>query len=429
LPSACQLAPRRYRPISARTRFQCPSASLTLRPLLKRTQTARWIGLALVIAVHAALSQLRGFAQEQNAAKPLTTHFVKRQPRLTKPLELKKRPAPRQRRVQRKMIAVTARAERRDTSSRFQAMGLVRGFAKPRVSVARAASVGERTVEPRASAQAVESSVTAKHTVDMSLELLDVEALDTGQYHALVVQDPTDRKNIRGFCRLGVIYSDNMYDTSAKSSQLFQLAIMPAFLRVVDTMNRYTDIKTSIFGRITLDDAELFRTPWVYFMAFCGFQLSEPELEALGRYAISGGFVFADTYWVHPEHRAGSKGVVRSLTNALQRQGIKQVLFEILPNTHPIYHCYFDFDGAPTGAGATGGEPKYLEGAEVDGRLCVILSKKAYYGPWSHYGTDRFDGAYKGRDPERALQFGVNLIVFALIQEGSITNRVMDSVQ
>jgi hypothetical protein len=32
------------------------------------------------------------------------------------------------------------------------------------------------------------------------------------------------------------------------------------------------------------------------------------------------------------------------------------------------------------------------------------------------------------KDPTRQLQFGVNLIVFALTQEGSITNQVMDSV-
>ena len=29
----------------------------------------------------------------------------------------------------------------------------------------------------------------------------------------------------------------------------------------------------------------------------------------------------------------------------------------------------------------------------------------------------------------RALQFGVNMVVFALTQEGSITHRVMDSVE
>ena len=71
----------------------------------------------------------------------------------------------------------------------------------------------------------------------------------------------------------------------------------------------------------------------------------------------------------------------------------------------------------------------YLEGLEVDGRLSVVISKKAYYGQWSHAGTDRFGGAYKYLDPERALQFGVNLIVFALTQEGSITHQVMDIVR
>ena len=147
----------------------------------------------------------------------------------------------------------------------------------------------------------------------------------------------------------------------------------------------------------------------------------------------SGGLVFADTYWVHSRWRVGSQAVVLNISKALQLQGLKDASFEMLPNSHPLYHCYFDFDGTPLGAG--GGarpgsptEPDYLEGIEVDGRLGVILSKKAFYGPWSHYGTDKFRGSYKRLNPERAFQFGVNLIVFALTQEGSITNQVLDAV-
>ena len=76
------------------SRFDCPSVSLDLRSLLNRMQDALWTGLGFALVIHLGLSQLRGYGQEQRAAKPFTTQFVKRQPRLTKPLEMKKRPRP-----------------------------------------------------------------------------------------------------------------------------------------------------------------------------------------------------------------------------------------------------------------------------------------------------------------------------------------------
>jgi hypothetical protein len=106
-----------------------------------------------------------------------------------------------------------------------------------------------------------------------------------------------------------------------------------------------------------------------------------------------------------------------------------------LPSTHPIYHCYFDFDGPPAAAdgacihsNVTGVDIiDHLKGLIVDGRLVAILSKKGYYSPWADWGTHP-GAAYDTMDPRRQLQFGVNVIIFALSQEGSITRQVMDTV-
>ena len=80
------------------TRFECPTAPVALSSLLKRTRRTLCAGLGFALVAHAALTQLGGITAEVKAAKPLTTRFVKRLPRLTKPLELKKRPRPRARR-------------------------------------------------------------------------------------------------------------------------------------------------------------------------------------------------------------------------------------------------------------------------------------------------------------------------------------------
>ena len=98
-----------------------------------------------------------------------------------------------------------------------------------------------------------------------------------------------------------------------------------------------------------------------------------------------------------------------------------------------MYHCYFDFEKAFTWGDASGGSIiiDYLEGAEVRGHLCTVLSRKSFYSPWKDWGKSPFGSkgnSYINWNPERAFQFGINLIVFALTQEGSITHRLLDSI-
>jgi len=54
--------------------------------------------------------------------------------------------------------------------------------------------------------------------------------------------------------------------------------------------------------------------------------------------------------------------------------------------------------------------------------MILFFCHRAYFVAWG-----RLQGS-GWRDNRRRLQFGVNLLVFALTQEGSITNRVMDTV-
>ena len=57
---------------------------------------------------------------------------------------------------------------------------------------------------------------------------------------------------------------------------------------------------------------------------------------------------------------------------------------------------------------------------------------KNYTSAWTHYGPDNYLG-YGGYqmtcDPKRPFQFGINTIIFALTQEGSITRRLMNAVR
>ena len=418
--------------MSAHSRFGCPSAPLTLKALLKRTQRTLCIGLALAVAVHAALTRLRVLTQEQKTVKPLTTQFIKRQPRLSKPLESKKRPKPRRRNVQREMVAVRAKMQRGDAGETFQPTRVVGRLARPSVCFRRRADLGSPGFDPMSTASPIGSSKEAEQKIDMSLELLDVEALDTGRHHALVIQELADRRSIRGFCHLAIVFSRALYPRGAGDHLSFDRYILPGFLRLVEAMNRYTDIQTEMLGRVALDDGKILKAPWLLFGTHD--RLNRPsttELENLGTYLRSGGFVFADCWNYLSGGTAGYLSLRDILLSALATQGVTSGI-EVVPNSHAVYHCYFDFDGPPI---ANDGADKhnhpevqilpYLEGIQIEGRVAALLSGKLMYRGWA-FGQG---GATKDLDPTRPLQFGVNTVVFALTQEGGITHQLMESVR
>ena len=417
------------------TRFYCPSVDLDLSALLKRTQRAMWIGLIFAMAIHLSFTGLKGIGQEQKATKPLTTQFVKRQPRLTKPLEMKKRPRPKRRTMQRTMVSVKARVDRQRVASDIQPVQMIRSLAKPSVGVGRTLSLEQSGLEPETLAQRIVGTKEAKDSMDMSLEMLDIEALDTGKYHAIVIQDPKDKRNIRGFFHLVRAYS-----VSIKPDQNWgQGGPYPwakAIPNLVETINRYTNIRTDIGKSVTFDKRELLDTPFVFVNAHWYFKITASEACNLGKYFLVGGFLLADDSF---RFQGGTsdlalRGMIIDGMKEASFEYKKDWDFEKLPNSHPIYHCYFDFpEGPPVGHDGDIGDSwhavytyyPYLEGVHIGKRLTAIMSNKEYGACWAGIAS----GNRGGKDTLRQLQFGVNIIIFALTQEGSITYRVMDMVR
>jgi hypothetical protein len=97
-----------------------------------------------------------------------------------------------------------------------------------------------------------------------------------------------------------------------------------------------------------------------------------------------------------------------------------------IPNDHPLYHCFFDFDKAPRGSELdetidegklrAGWEPVfYLEGIWIKNRLVAIYSDKGYSISWE-----------RDYDNDAQLKMGVNMIVFALTQKGGMAEKLME---
>ena len=422
------------------TRFDCPSAHLALKGLLKRTRRALGIALAAAITVHLVFTQVVGGLQaQQKTAKPLTTQFVKREPRLTKPLEMKKRPQPKRRRIQRKMVAIQAKVDRRQTSLSMQPTQMIRSLSRPQVDLSRTASFMAQGLEPQTMAEIIKGERESEQVVDMSLEMMDIEALDTGQYHAMIIQDPADKRSVRGYFHLAVVYCRSYLGVYVYDRTRYLANLSVCMNRVSQYMNRYTLIQTDLSDHIYLETSNLYKVPWAFLSTYNSFQASEPEIVNAGKYLMMGGFIFAD--FVDHAYARGDASLRDLFKKALASQGHEYErawLFETLPSTHHIYHCFFDFDGPPEGRGhyldvsagaAYRRDERRVDGVTLYGRLLGLVSTKSYANAWGDWGAGgAVPSLYGTLDPTRCLQFGVNSIVFALTQEGSITSQVMDSV-
>tara|TARA_B100000809_G_scaffold245854_1_gene273226 strand:+ start:34 stop:849 length:816 start_codon:yes stop_codon:yes gene_type:complete len=168
----------------------------------------------------------------------------------------------------------------------------------------------------------------------------------------------------------------------------------------------------------SLDNPRIMDALMLYMTGYDGvMRMNDMEKRNLAEYLKKGGLLFADDilpldmpYW---QHSAGIRGTpfdrqFKALIKdplVLGREGAR---WRKLPKTHPLYSAYFDFPDGPPLSGARQGNVFALEGVELRGRLAVVFSDLNISHFWGNLDAD-------GRD--RSLQFGSNLIVFALTQK------------
>jgi hypothetical protein len=398
-----------------------------------------WAFCLVAFGSHLLFTQLGGFREEERVSRPLTTQFVKRQPRLTKPLELKKVPKPKRRHLQRQMVSVKARLASGKPSMMVAPIQALGGLARPRPDLARWVGLAQAVSEPQAVAAVVEGSREPADKVDMALEMMDVEALDTGRYQALVVLDPSDRRNIRGFLHLAYVYPAGI--TAQYGGQWLFVHYPRAIRRLAQFMDAHTDIRTDFQGLLTFESSEMLGLPWIYISPndMEDYQLTQGEAEALGGYLATGGFVFGD--YSMPVQEGGAwlyvqqyPALLKVLQDGLAARNLWQGRdwqLEGLPSGHPVLHCYYDFDSPPPGYDTRHRSYGYTFISQpwrilpYEGRTLAVIGGHFYGAVWVAFGVAP---SYESLDPTREFQFGVNTIIFALTQEGSVTNRLMDSV-
>ena len=181
--------------------------------------------------------------------------------------------------------------------------------------------------------------------------------------------------------------------------------LVPA--NIIDTIARYTSIDVAPTGVIVpLSSPGLFRYPLLYLTGHLPVRFTGAERANLRAFADRGGLLFVD------DHNHDVDGVFhKSATEALRE--IYGPLRDI-PNTHPLYRCFFRFDdGPPTTSHELNGwgdnlVHKNLQGVERAGRLALLYSSKDYSSEWNyHPDNKRFFSVDN-------TKFAVNLVVYAL---------------
>ena len=146
-------------------------------------------------------------------------------------------------------------------------------------------------------------------------------------------------------------------------------------------------------------------------------RLSDAEKQGLAQYLRQGGFLYAeDILPLETNSRTLNAGITgtpfdrqfKALLKDPKVLGGQGGRWRRIPKNDPIYSSYFDFPDGPPMNGARRGNVFALEALELRGRTTVVFSDLNISWFWGNRDAD-------GRD--RNLQFGTNLVVFALTKQ------------
>ncbi|MCA1245661.1 DUF4159 domain-containing protein [Massilia oculi] len=177
---------------------------------------------------------------------------------------------------------------------------------------------------------------------------------------------------------------------------------------VLNSLVEYTTLRVDPAERIVaLSDPKMLQAPFCYFAGHKLVQFTPQERRNLEKYLRGGGFVFVDDC-NHDIDGLFAKSFEAEMTKIFGASALKKI-----PNTHPLYSCFFKFDGPPTTGGELNGwgddlVHDYLKAIEFGGRIRLLYSNKDYGCEWDYdFRNKRFLAVDNTR-------FAVNIIQYAL---------------
>lgn len=149
---------------------------------------------------------------------------------------------------------------------------------------------------------------------------------------------------------------------------------------------------------VTLQDDEIFDFPFLYICEVGYWTLAEKETDRLAEYLARGGFLIVDDF------RGGYEW--DNFFNQIKRVTTKNP--EPLSLTHPIFHCFFDFDQVGDHAPYGGLQPRYLALYDDKGRMMAIINHNNDLGDgWEWPENDEVFST-------EAFKLGINYLIYAM---------------
>ena len=308
-----------------------------------------------------------------------------------------------------------------------------------------------RHIGPQLRTGALEGTRQGADEIDLGLELMDVQAMDTGQHRAMVVVDPKDRRQLKGFLYMSNVYSPSIEraesETSRRLHQTRQLQEKRMLQGLADKMVASTQVHVEVRDAVRLDDPQLLQVPFVLLTASGPFEFTETEAANVGAYLTAGGFLFAEIVReLRPDYSDAEldipavRSLIRASFQAVGYQEWKDWQFRRLELTHPIYHCFYDVASLPRGmrdmhyVGSVRLTPDYLEGIVVGEQLVGVYSLRGYADFWAgivEQEREAFDVANSpflaSAEEQLVYNLGVNFVVYALTREGSLARQLVDA--
>ena len=408
--------------MAASTRFKLISESIDFKKLEKETDKLLFLGLLVAVSFYSAVGSYFMFKKtEVKVVKPPTMELVIRRPRMTKAFEFKKKRV-QQRILQRQEFTQQQPSKEIDIKTVNNSLDLFGSVASYEFETDLDASMDTGNILFEEADIQVITSREPEKQISMKDEMISLDDLDTGQFKAMIIQDPVNKQDIAGF-----VYLANAWGAQLKPPDELKRSL----LNLGEAVNKYTNVNAKVDRHLYLDDHRLFDIPFVYIVATESFELTGIEAENFGNYLRNGGFTVLDNGEPQLEYGKSEAALRQSLKDALGADA----RFLPIPNDHPLYHCFFDFDdGPPLGSEvgvattntAYGSEHSaastfiskaviYLEGIWLNERLVAIYSDKGYALKWKEYDNN-----------EPQLKMGVNMVVFGLTQSGGIAQQKMD---
>ncbi|MDO8517020.1 MAG: DUF4159 domain-containing protein [Nanoarchaeota archaeon] len=272
-----------------------------------------------------------------------------------------------------------------------------------------------------------------KTRTDIEKQIKKLQRKNMLDSKGFVVQDQSNKQNIKGFVYIPSIWSEQLkipdLDEIVRGYIRTSTNLARLNIGLVESVNKYTNIIAKSDPALYLSSQKLKKYPFIYIATDKQFELTKTEKDNFENYLRNGGFALLESLTPELDYSSAEASLKQMIKDTLK----KDVRFLPIPNSHDLYHCFFDFnDGPPQGTENTAmstnisglnspgqaqittmSKPRpYLEGIFLEDRLVLVYSGKGYGRKLTEISAN---------EPQQKM--AVNFVTYALTQKGRIAQK------